>query len=86
MLIGPLDDHTYYARSVFTRLGLRRKLYDLIVDCITSQPAIVNLPANAMKTKHLWPAFDDLHGLRNLSWLAEFARILSALGDGRQPI
>ena len=38
IVIGPLDDHTYYARSGFTQLGLWRKLY---VHCIASQPANV---------------------------------------------
>ena len=28
MVIGPLDDHTYYARSAFTHLELWRKRYD----------------------------------------------------------
>ena len=40
MVIGPLDDRTYCARSAFTRLGLWRKLYT-IVYCIISKPANV---------------------------------------------
>ena len=36
ILIRSFDNRTHYARSAFTHLGLRRKMYDF--DCFTSQP------------------------------------------------
>ena len=41
MVIGPFDDHTYCARSVFTHLGLWWKLYDCSWDHFTARQFIL---------------------------------------------
>ena len=41
MVIGPLDGHTFCARSAFTHLGLWRKLYDCSLHHFTTSQSIL---------------------------------------------
>ena len=53
MLLGPLDDPTYYTRSAFTHLGLRRKMYDcslhhfITSQCVLLKCAMLTFSSNS---------------------------------------